>query len=245
MALKYGSRCISLAICVISSNDGVIKPDKPIMSAFSALAMAKISATGTITPMLTTSKLLHCNTTETIFLPISCTSPFTVAITILPLGLATMPVRFSSAAFSASMNGIKCATACFMTRADFTTCGKNIFPWPNRSPTTFMPSISGPSITWIGLPPLASKPARASSVSSTINSVIPCTMAWLKRFSTGVGASGVPRHSSVAASFLPPATSVPAISIMRSVAAKGLFASTIRFNTTSSTRSRSSGAKSS
>ena len=40
-----------------------------------------------------------------------------------------------------------------MTRADFTTCGRNILPSPNGSPTTFMPSISGPSITSIGRPP--------------------------------------------------------------------------------------------
>src|SRR5437868_10956856 len=37
-----------------------------------------------------------------------------------------------------------------MTRADLTTCGRNILPEPNRSPTTFMPSISGPSITCSG-----------------------------------------------------------------------------------------------
>ena len=34
-----------------------------------------------------------------------------------------------------------------MTRADFTTWGRNILPEPNKSPTTFMPSINGPSIT--------------------------------------------------------------------------------------------------
>ena len=44
------------------------------------------------------------------------------------------------------MNGIKCATACFITRADFTTCGKNILPAPNRSPTTCIPAINGPSM---------------------------------------------------------------------------------------------------
>ena len=51
---------------------------------------------------------------------------------------------------SASMNGSRCATACFITRADLTTCGRNILPAPNRSPTTFMPSINGPSITASG-----------------------------------------------------------------------------------------------
>ena len=44
------------------------------------------------------------------------------------------------------MNGSKYATAFFITRALFTTCGKNILPAPNKSPTTCMPLISGPSI---------------------------------------------------------------------------------------------------
>ena len=79
------------------------------------------------------------------FLPMSCTSPLTVASTILPFDEA-----WSRPSFSCSMNGIRWATACFITRADFTTCGRNILPEPNRSPTTFMPSISGPSITASG-----------------------------------------------------------------------------------------------
>src|SRR5438067_2044497 len=45
----------------------------------------------------------------------SCTSPLTVAITILPFG------RWSPAsAFSACRKGSRCATACFITRADLT-----------------------------------------------------------------------------------------------------------------------------
>ena len=148
-------RCISLATYTISSNDGVIRPDKPIISTFSSFATCKILAHGTITPRSITSKLLHCNTTPTIFLPISCTSPLTVAIRILPLDEA-LP------SFSASIKGCKCPTAFFMTRADFTTWGRNIFPSPNKSPTTFMPSISGPSITCKGL----SASRRAASVSS-------------------------------------------------------------------------------
>ena len=59
------------------------------------------------------------------------------------------------------MNGCRYATAFFITRADFTTCGKNILPAPNKSPTTFMPAISGPSMTASGLPYFC----RASSVS--------------------------------------------------------------------------------
>ncbi|CSC41264.1 Uncharacterised protein [Vibrio cholerae] len=77
------------------------------------------------------------------FLPMSCTSPFTVASKILPFEVLPL--------FCALMKGSRYATACFMTRADFTTCGRNIFPSPNKSPTTFIPSISGPSITSSGL----------------------------------------------------------------------------------------------
>ena len=36
-------------------------------------------------------------------------------------------------------------------QALFTTCGRNILPLPNRSPTTSIPAISGPSITSRGL----------------------------------------------------------------------------------------------
>ncbi len=73
-----------------------------MMSAPSTLARARMSWQGTITPMLTTSKLLHWSTTVTMFLPMSCTSPFTVAMTILPLALASPPASTSSF-FSASM----------------------------------------------------------------------------------------------------------------------------------------------
>ena len=70
----------------------------------------------------------------------------TVASRILPCALTTSPAA-TIAAFSASMNGVRYATAFFITRADLTTCGRNILPAPNRSPTTLMPSISGPSMT--------------------------------------------------------------------------------------------------
>ena len=61
-----------------------MSPLNPIMSAFSSLARRIISWVGTITPRSTTSKLLQANTTPTMFLPISCTSPFTVASNTLP-----------------------------------------------------------------------------------------------------------------------------------------------------------------
>ena len=56
-----------------------------MMSALSSRAVCRIFCAGTITPRLITSKLLHWSTTPTMFLPMSCTSPFTVAMTILPL----------------------------------------------------------------------------------------------------------------------------------------------------------------
>ena len=48
------------------------------------------------------------------------------------------------------MYGSRYATAFFIARALLTTCGRNILPAPNRSPTIFMPSISGPSMTSSG-----------------------------------------------------------------------------------------------
>ncbi len=118
---------------------------------------------------------------------------------------------------------MRCATAFFITRALLTTWGRNIFPEPNRSPTTFIPRMSGPSITSIGR---VTRP-RASSVSCTTQVSIPSTSACASRSSTGSA-----RHSASGFSIRAP---VPlyrsAISSNRSVA------SGRRFWTTSSTRS--------
>jgi hypothetical protein len=48
-------RSISDAMLTISSSDGVIRPDSPMMSAPSALAVSRIFCAGTITPRSTTS----------------------------------------------------------------------------------------------------------------------------------------------------------------------------------------------
>jgi hypothetical protein len=82
--------------------------------------------------------------------------------------------------------GVSQATAFFITRADFTTCGRNILPAPKRSPTTPMPSISGPSMTLSGRPYFS----RASSVSSSMNLSMPLSSACSRRFSTGSFAPG-------------------------------------------------------
>ena len=76
---------------------------------------------------------------------------------------------------------MRTATAFFITRALLTTWGRNIRPAPNRSPTTFMPAISGPSMTSSG----RAAARRASSVSSTMKASMPATRAWVSRSSTG------------------------------------------------------------
>ena len=218
------NRSISDATCIISSRLGVISPDNPMMSAPTSRAFARIFSHDTITPMSMISKLLQASTMPTMFFPMSCTSPFTVASTIVrpfadttgtsadsplpsasrpsaprpttgtsPLAARSAAILFASS-FSAFMNGSSHATLFFITRALFTTCGRNIFPSPNRSPTTLIPSISGPSITFSGTPYFS----RASSVSSSMKSVRPFSSACFSRSSTGPS-----RHDKSASTFFP------------------------------------------
>src|SRR3954465_15088833 len=77
-----------------------------------------------------------------------------------------------------------------MTRALFTTCGRNILPAPKRSPTTFMPSISGPSITSIGCPPAAAISTRRSSVSPSTYVSMPFTSECVIRSRRGGAPAG-------------------------------------------------------
>ena len=86
-------RSISAASRHIWSRLGVISPETPIRSAFSSRAVSRICVAGTMTPRSITSKLLQRSTTPTMFLPMSCTSPFTVAVTILPEGFGRPPAR--------------------------------------------------------------------------------------------------------------------------------------------------------
>ena len=48
-------RSISRATNTISSSDGVISPDRPMMSTFCSIAVSRIFAAGTITPRSITS----------------------------------------------------------------------------------------------------------------------------------------------------------------------------------------------
>ena len=188
------SRVISDAMCTISSSEGVMRPETPTRSHRSSRATERIRSAGTITPRSMTSNPLHCSTTATMFLPMSCTSPFAVARTMRPArpekppGLDPAP---SPAGASVSSQGVRYATARFITRADLTTWGRNIRPAPKRSPTTFMPAIRGPSMTSRG----RGAARLASSVSSSMWSATPATRACSIRFSTGQV-----RHSAAASS---------------------------------------------
>ena len=71
-------------------------------------AASRIADTGCLMPMLTTVNPLLDRMMSTRFLPMSCTSPLTVARTMVPLP--------SSSVFS--MCGSSQATAAFMTSAD-------------------------------------------------------------------------------------------------------------------------------
>mmetsp|Transcript_4916 Transcript_4916/g.12722 ORF Transcript_4916/g.12722 Transcript_4916/m.12722 type:complete len:214 (+) Transcript_4916:1353-1994(+) len=183
-------RSISFATVIISSSDGVMRPDRPRTSALCSFTAAMIFATGHITPRSTTLKLLHPRTTPTMFLPMSCTSPFTVAMTTVPLYMSdsgavagSIPSSLYFFARSSSMNGMRCATAFFMTRADLMTCGKNILPAPKRSPTVDMPAMRGPSITFSGCG-YVTWSERASSVSATTYLSLPSMSDFLRRSCT-------------------------------------------------------------
>ena len=123
-------------------------------------------------------------------------------------------------------------TAAFMVRAVFTTCGKNISPLPKSSPTRFIPSISGPSMTFTACGYFC----NASSISGCRNSVIPFCRAYFNLSSTaclrhsGAAGFGAGAPPALAAAFAASAFAlISAASSMRSSAAPFLL-----FNTTSS-----------
>ncbi len=113
-------RVISVATEIISSSDGVIRPDRPTRSAPVSIAVVEdLVARAHHAEVGDLVAVAAPATTATMFLPMSWTSPLTVAITILPLAVVT-PVR----RFSASISGSRIATAFFITRADLTTWGQ-------------------------------------------------------------------------------------------------------------------------
>ena len=121
-------------------------------------------------------------------------------------------------------------TAVFIVLALFTTCGRNIFPAPNNSPTLFIPPSNGPSIISITFP----YSVLDSSISASNQVDIPFT-----RLCSILLLILVFLHSSVAVdSFFFP-SNLSATSIILSVASSRLF------NTRSSSLSSNSGAISS
>ena len=107
---------------------------------------------------------------STRFLPMSWTSPFTVASTTLPL----------FALSSRSMWGSRCPTAAFIDSADCSTSATISWLALNCLPTSSIPAISGPLMISSG-----SRPASASSRSSVSPSLVPSMIASASRSSRG------------------------------------------------------------
>ena len=208
-------------------------------------ASSRIAAVSTITPRSTTSKPLQESTVAVMFLPMSWTSPLTVAI--MTTGLLP-PVS------PALIYGSSTATASFITLADFTTCGRNIFPLPKSSPTASIPFISGPSITSTALP---HRP-RHSRAASRSPSVLPLTSNPVSNSSgescpsaspEAMAKAGLPADVPFAAETAVPATAeaaeASAFVYFPAMATSLSAASSLRSKMTSSTASRSSAGMSS
>ena len=125
----------------------------PMASALLSIAPSIIWLTVCLIPILTTRYPLLVRIMSTRFFPMSCTSPRTVARSIVP--------RPSSPVFS--MNGSSIATAVFITSALCSTKGSCISPLPNNSPTTFIPSSKWELIISSGGIPSAIADFRSSS----------------------------------------------------------------------------------
>src|ERR687897_404740 len=109
---------------------------------------------------------------STRFLPMSWTSPLTVASTTRPLP--------PWSAFS--MWGSSTATAAFITSADWSTNGSCISPAPNRSPTVFIPASRTSLMIESGV-----RVCMASARSASRPSRTPSTMRRWRRSSGGRG----------------------------------------------------------
>ena len=136
-------RSISFATSTISSSDGVIRPERPTTSQPS-------STRGVEDPV---RRHHHAEVDHLVVVAAEHDADDVLAdvVHVALDGREHDPApRRERSVFSASMYGSRYATARFIARALFTTCGRNIFPEPKRSPTIFIPSISGPSITSSG-----------------------------------------------------------------------------------------------
>ena len=175
-------RSISFATNTISSSDGVMRPLRPMRSAFSSSAVCENLV----------ARHHHAEIDDLVAVAAEHDADDVLADVVdvaldrreddlaLATRVSAAPPAAMRASRSASMNGSRYATARFIARALLTTCGRNILPAPNRSPTTFMPSISGPSMMSSGRGYFC----RASSTSASMKSTTPCTSACDRRAST-------------------------------------------------------------
>ncbi len=153
----------SCAVKTICWADFTKRPDRPMMSGFSSFT-ASISCCGvTLIPNSITLKPLLLKMMSTKFLPISCTSPLTVARITFPF-----PESFSVA----SIWGSKKATDAFITSALWSTSATISWLSLNKRPTSAIPFISGPLIISNG----SSYWAKACSKSGSNPSFVPSTI---------------------------------------------------------------------
>eukprot|EP00882_Tetradesmus_deserticola_P032291 GHRQ01036590.1.p1 GENE.GHRQ01036590.1~~GHRQ01036590.1.p1 ORF type:complete len:132 (+),score=10.57 GHRQ01036590.1:143-538(+) len=107
----YGSTALLHCTTLFATNCTAVQP---------AGSNAQQERPNSIRHAALTLKLLQPSTTATMFLPMSCTSPLTVAMTNTPALLST-DMSPPILRFSSSMNGMRWPTARFITRADLMT----------------------------------------------------------------------------------------------------------------------------
>ena len=136
-------------------------PDSPRMSGWCSFTASTSFSGGTLMPRFTTWKPLLARMISTRFLPMSWTSPFTVASTTLP----------RLAVWVLSIFGSRWVTAAFIASALCSTSATISSLAPNSRPTSSIPFISGPLM-------ISSGPAfwSASSRSSISPSRLPSMM---------------------------------------------------------------------
>ena len=142
----------SSAVTTIWCADLTSRPERPTASGRCSRTAATRASGGTLMPRSTTSKPLFAKMISTRFLPMSWTSPLTVASTTLPRALVV----------SASMNCSRWETAAFMASALCSTSATMSWLSLKSRPTSAMPAIRGPLITSSGAAPSASLRSRSS-----------------------------------------------------------------------------------
>ena len=143
------SELYSLIACVISFMLSIVvvkRALKPTMHFPRFLTESKNFSGPASTPRSTISHPSPRIIIFTMFLPISCISPFTVPRIRVPLGF-TCPD---------SKKGRRCSIAAFIAFAEISRLGTNTFPSENFSPILFIPSINATFNTSSGEMPCSS-----------------------------------------------------------------------------------------